>query len=398
MSHEPGSPETPAGDPPPDRPGLTTGGVPGGLSGTGGRDRLPPEPNPEWLRGEGNAGDVVLSSRVRLARNLASLPFSSKASRRERSGLVERCREVIAGANLAPSMVWVDLHACPTLDRTLMVERHLISKQHAKGKAHGGSPASEDPRAVAFSAPDERLAIMINEEDHLRLQVIRSGLSLAQAWEEIDVVDDRLEAGLDFAFHPTLGFLTACPTNVGTGLRMSVMLHLPGLRLTGEFDKVKRAAADMSLAVRGFYGEGSDALGDLYQISNQTTLGRSEAQILAELEREILPKVVDYERTSRQQLSTKHRLGLEDQVHRALGALRYARLLATEEAMQLLSLARLGVLLGLVQGVSQQTINRLMLVIQPAHLQRAFGTEMDQEQRREARATLVRRELTDAAR
>lgn len=390
MSQGPDSPSAPLGGSSPD--------VPGGMSGAGGRDRLPPEPIPEWLRGEGQSGDVVLSSRVRLARNLAGLSFSSKATRRERQGLLERCREVIAGANLAPTMSWVDLHACPTLDRTLMVERHLISKQHAKGKAHGGSPASDDPRAVAFSMPDERLAIMINEEDHLRLQVIRCGLSLAQAWEEIDVVDDRLEAGLDYAFHPTLGYLTACPTNVGTGVRMSVMLHLPGLRLTGEFDKVKRAAADMSLAVRGFYGEGSDALGDLYQISNQTTLGRSEAQILQELEREILPKVVDYERASRQQLSTKHRLGIEDQVQRALGTLRHARLLATEEAMQLLSLARLGVLLGLAPEVPQQAVNRLMLLIQPAHLQRAFGKELDQEQRREARATLVRRELAELSR
>jgi protein arginine kinase len=293
-------------------------------------------------------------------------------------------------------MIWVDLHHAAQLERTLLMERHLISKLLNKGRTQAG----DDPRAVAVSLPDERLAIMVNEEDHLRMQVIRSGLSLSKAWSEIDAVDTALEAKLHFAFSEKLGFLTACPTNVGTGLRMSAMLHLPGLRLTGEIEKVKRAAQDMSLAVRGFYGEGSDAAGDLFQISNQTTLGKSEERILQVLEADILPKVVEYERQARQELLTKRRLGLEDQVFRAWGVLQNARLLTTEESMHALSVVRLGVVLGLFTpqaGVTKpptiRTINQLVLLVQPAHLQRAVGRELDQEHRRVARATLIRSKL-----
>jgi protein arginine kinase len=289
-------------------------------------------------------------------------------------------------------MIWVDLHEAPVLDRSMLVERHLISKQHSKGKPGSGA-AGEDPRAVAISIPEERLSIMINEEDHLRIQGIRSGLALSAAWRDVDQVDDKLEAGLDYAFSPRFGYLTACPTNVGTGLRMSVMLHLPGLRLTGDIDKVKRAADGMNLAVRGFYGEGSDAVGDLYQLSNQTTLGRTEATILHDLENQIIPRVVEYERESRRDLVSKRRTVLEDQVWRAWGLLTSARLLTTEEAMQALSLVRLGSLLGILQQADQKLVNQLMLLVQPAHLQRVVGKELDQEQRRLARAMLVRGRL-----
>jgi protein arginine kinase len=234
---------------------------------------------------------------------------------------------------------------------------------------------------------------MVNEEDHLRLQVIHSGLELGKTLAEAGELDDRLEAGLDFAFSPRFGYLTACPTNVGTGIRLSVMLHLPGLRLTGNIDKVKRAASDMSLAVRGFYGEGSEAAGDLYQISNQTTLGKTERVLLHELEQEIIPKVIEYERAARKSLMTKRRADLEDQVHRAVGLLTSARLMSTEEAMQLLSLARLGIVCGLLDRPSQRVINQLLLLSQPAHLQRALNQDLDQERRRAARAQLLRTRL-----
>jgi protein arginine kinase len=368
-----------------------------GASGGGGGGDIPAfDVGAEWLRGDGEACDVVLSSRVRLARNLADLPFCNRASTRELGAIVQRCREHVMQAGLASRMIWVDLHHAAQLERTLLMERHLISKLLNKGRTQAG----DDPRAVAVSLPDERLAIMVNEEDHLRMQVIRSGLSLSKAWSEIDAVDTALEAKLHFAFSEKLGFLTACPTNVGTGLRMSAMLHLPGLRLTGEIEKVKRAAQDMSLAVRGFYGEGSDAAGDLFQISNQTTLGKSEERILQVLEADILPKVVEYERQARQELLTKRRLGLEDQVFRAWGVLQNARLLTTEESMHALSVVRLGVVLGLFTpqaGVTKpptiRTINQLVLLVQPAHLQRAVGRELDQEHRRVARATLIRSKL-----
>lgn len=355
-----------------------------------------PEPVPEWLKGEGEAADVVLSSRVRLARNLAGVVFVPKSTKRDRQRSLEMCRDRILTCGIADRVAWEDLHEAPSLKRALLVERHLISKQLSRGK-QGPMGLADDPRGVAYSLPDERLAIMVNEEDHLRIQGIRSGLAMQAAWREVDAADDRIEAGLDYAFSPRFGYLTACPTNVGTGVRMSAMLHLPALRLTGDIEKVKRAANDMNLAVRGFYGEGSEAVGDLYQISNQTTFGKTEASILQGLEAEILPRVIEYERMARRELLAKRRVPLEDQTWRAWGTLTNARLLTTEEAMQNLSMVRLGVLAGVLpsrdQAADLRTINLLWLLVQPAHLQRVAGREMDQEQRRVARASLLRQRL-----
>lgn len=364
----------------------------------------------EWLRAEGESTDVVFSSRVRLARNLAGMRFAMKATRGDRQQTLDACREVILRADFGTRVLWADVHSMAPLDRSLLVERHLISKPHSKGR---GTNPVEDPRAVAISVPDERLAIMVNEEDHLRIQCVRSGLALSQAWRDADMVDDQIESGLDYAFSPRLGYLTACPTNVGTGLRMGVMLHLPGLRLTGEIEKVKRAADGMSLVVRGFYGEGSEAVGDLFQISNQTTLGRSEAEVLRMLELEIIPKVVEYERVSRRELLAKRRIGLEDQVWRAWGEVTNARLLTTDEAMRALSLVRLGVVTGLIRpaevagqveesgapkkALDVQMVNSLLLFVQPAHLQRVVGRDINQEQRRIARAAFLRERLAGLA-
>lgn len=366
------------------------------MSTPGEQGGMGPEHGVEWLKGEGEASDVVVSSRARLARNLAGYRFGVKAGRAERQQTLDAARNWLLRAQLAERLMWVDLHESPQLERTLLVERHLISKPHAKGRT-GPEAKGEDPRGVAISIPDERLAVMVNEEDHLRIQVIRSGLALSECWAAIDQADDRIEAGLDYAFSARFGYLTACPTNVGTGLRVSAMVHLPGLKLTGDIEKVKRAAGDMNIAVRGFYGEGSDAAGDLYQISNQTTLGKPEKRIVEELEKEIVPQIVDYERVARKTLLAKRRASLEDQVFRAVGTLSHARLLATEEAMQLLSSVRLGVVLGLVGAPDVQVINRLTLLIQPAHLQRYVGKELDQDQRRSARATVVRTHLNSRA-
>jgi protein arginine kinase len=307
--------------------------------------------------------------------------------------VLDLCRVQLQDSGLSKTTAWIDLHSTPPLDRTVLVERHLISQQHARGKQSTGAGGADEPRAVAVSLPDERMSIMVNEEDHLRLQVIRSGLDLSRTLAEVDGLDDALEAGLDYAFSARFGYLTACPTNVGTGIRLSVMLHLPALRLTGNIEKVKRAATDMSLAVRGFYGEGSDAAGDLYQISNQTTLGKTEQILLQELEHQVIPKVLDYERRERQLLMTKRRMDLEDQVHRALGTLTHARLMSTEESMQLLSLVRLGVICGVLERPDQSAINHMLLMTQPAHLQRAAGKELDQDQRRATRAQLLRQRL-----
>ncbi len=374
------------------------------------------ETGTEWLRSAGASSDVVMSSRVRLARNLVGWRFGHKAGHGDRQKVLEICRDRIAAAGLSgvgaspsstppepttppapPQVMWIDLRESPPIERQLLVERHLISKQHSKGKPlpdlKAGDVETTDPRGVAIALPDERLSIMVNEEDHLRIQAVRGGLALAEAWADADRADDLLESKLDFAYSPRFGYLTCCPTNVGTGVRMSLMLHLPGLKLTGDIEKVKRAASDMNLAVRGFYGEGSEAAGDFYQISNQTTLGKSEQAILNDLAGEIIPKIVEYERMARRNLLAKRAAALEDQVYRALGLLTHARLLTAEESMQMLSHVRLGVVMGLVSDVDLASVNALMLLTQPAHLQRVMGTELDQEQRRSARAQLIRRRL-----
>jgi len=358
-------------------------------SSSGSAGDLSPGSGVPWLAGEGEASDVVLSSRVRLARNLAGVRFVGKADRRERMHVLESVRAHSTSLQSMGRMVWINLHESSVNDRTILVERHLISKQHSKSR--GGN--AEDPRAVLFSVPDERISIMVNEEDHLRMQSVMPGLCLDACWRTLDSVDDAIGESLPFSFAPRFGYLTACPTNVGTGLRMSAMLHLPALRLTGELEKVKRAANDIALAVRGFYGEGSEAIGDLYQISNQTTLGKSEATILTELQQEILPRVVEYERSARRELLSKRLSTIEDQVYRAYGTLLHARLLGTEESMTLLSLVRLGVVAGLITAHSQAKVNRLFLLVQPGHLQMLSGTSLDQEQRKVARADIVRMEL-----
>jgi protein arginine kinase len=337
----------------------------------------------EWLRGSGPMSEIVISSRIRLARNIAASPFLSRATRHQRQHLEIRIRDTILSAQIAPQTLYVDLDSAPEIDRTLLVERHLISKPHA---------AAEGARGVAIGE-DETVSIMVNEEDHLRIQVLRSGLQLEEAWEQINQIDDRLEAKLDWAFHPRFGYLTACPTNVGTGIRVSVMLHLPALKLTGEIEKVFRAAKDMRLAVRGLYGEGTEATGDFYQISNQTTLGKSEEEIISDFKHQVIPKIIDYEHHARRTLLNDRTVALDDKVCRALGILRSARLLASEETLFLLSHLRMGVNLGRVKDIDLRTLNELFLLTQPAHLQKIQGKKLEGDLRRAARADYIRQRL-----
>src|SRR5438477_127932 len=281
----------------------------------------------EWLSGNGPQQDIVISSRVRLARNVASYPFMSKANRLQRTELHRLCREHLIHLAAGRSVFYVDMEKTDEVDRQLLVERHLISKQHAAGEGSRGVSVSND----------EAVSVMVNEEDHLRLQVLRSGLQLKEAWAEADRLDDALQENIDFAFSQRFGFLTACPTNLGTGLRVSVMLHLPALKLTGDIEKVFRAAKDMHLAVRGLYGEGTEAIGDFYQISNQTTLGRAESEILHEFNDVIIPRIIMAEVAARQVLESERPLALDDKIGRAIGVLKYARLLSSEETLFFLS-------------------------------------------------------------
>jgi len=275
------------------------------------------------------------------------------------------------------------LAGVPELDARLLVERHLISRPHA---------AAKHPRGLAVSST-ESLAIMVNEEDHLRIQAFGSGLELLETFAQVQKVDDQLESRLDYAFHQRYGYLTACPSNVGTGLRVSCMLHLPALKLTGELEKVVRAAGELRLAIRGLYGEDTEASGDFFQVSNQVTLGQTEEQIVREFQEHTVAAVIRYEQQAREALFKTQRPALEDKVFRSLALLRAARQISSEETMYLLSLVRLGIHLGIVTDVELKTVNEVFLLTQPAHLQKMLKAELPPEQRAVARAQYVRRRL-----
>ena len=337
----------------------------------------------EWLSGTGPMSDIVISSRIRLARNVSGFPFLSKATEGQRTELQRILREHIEQLGLPDPTFYVDIEDTGELDRRVLVERHLISRQQAEGC---GS------RGVAISSR-ETIALMVNEEDHLRIQDLRSGLQLDELWEEISRVDDMLGARLDYAFHNRYGYLTACPTNVGTGIRVSVMLHLPALRMTGEMERVIRAARDMRLAIRGLYGEGTEATGDFYQVSNQTTLGRSEEEIIDDFKHIVIPKIIDYEKQARQLLTREKAVILDDKIWRAYGLLSTARALSTDEALGLLSHLRMGIHLGRIDRLGMDMVNELFVLTQPAHLQKLRGADLDGEARSAARAEYIRQRL-----
>jgi len=279
-------------------------------------------------------------------------------------------------------LLYLDLEGMAPIDRQFLVERHLISREHADRRG---------ARAVAIDS-GERFSVMSNEEDHLRIQVMQSGLDLTAAWEQINQIDDLIEQKVTYAFHERLGYLTACPTNVGTGMRVSVMLHLPALVITRQIDKVFRSLQKISLAVRGLYGEGSQAMGDFYQISNQITLGRSEQDLIKQVG-DIVPKIIGYERQARDFLIRESHENLHDRVSRAYGILRTAQTISSEETMHLLSSVRMGVNLGLIEDLEIPTVNDLFIHTQPAHLQKLSGVELETADRNIERARYLRRHL-----
>jgi protein arginine kinase len=336
----------------------------------------------EWLRGSGPEADIVVSTRVRLARNLADFPFSNRATPLQKGEIEHILRERLTRLNGSTQFSYIQVHSLNSLDRQFLVERQLISREHAN---------SEGQRGVAIE-PQESRSVMINEEDHLRLQVLRSGFVLDEAWEDINRLDDAIEHHVSYAFSEEFGYLTACPTNVGTGMRSSVMLHLPALQLTKQIEKVFRALQKINLAVRGLYGEGTRASGDFYQISNQVTLGKSEGDILREI-REVIPQIIDYERKARNALFRESKSLLQDRIARAYGTLRSATMMTSEETMDLLSCVRLGINLHLIEDLSIPAVNELFLQTQPAHLQKLQGAPLDGEERNVARANYLRSRL-----
>lgn len=336
----------------------------------------------EWLRGTGPESDIIMSSRIRLARNLADFPFPSKADETAKSEIVGLIRDRVATLPLANRLEFLPVSEMDSLDRQFLVERQLISREHSEATG---------PRGAAVS-DEENISLMINEEDHLRMQVIHSGFALDDCWREINRIDDLLSREVTFAFDDRLGYLTACPTNVGTGIRVSVMLHLPGLVLTKEIQKVFQALQRLRLAVRGLYGEGSQAMGDFYQVSNQVTLGHSEESLIQTVQ-EVIPSILKYERKARESLLNDNREGLHDQISRAFGILSSAQTITSEETLHLLSSVRLGINLGLIGKLEIPTINELLITTQPAHLQKVRKRQLESAERNVARAALLRQRL-----
>jgi protein arginine kinase len=336
----------------------------------------------EWLKGTGAESDVVISTRVRLARNLQQYIFLTKAPPELWSEINSYIKGKLQEKRFPRKLFYFPINKLNPLDRHFLIERHLISKEHASG---------DRERGVVFDQ-DEVISIMINEEDHLRMQVLRSGLQCDDAWEEISATDSILEESFSFAFSPRFGYLTCCPTNVGTGLRISTLLHLPALAITKQIEKVFQSLARINCSVRGLFGEGSPASGDFYQISNQSTLGKSETDILNEI-KNIVPQVIQYERVWRKKLLEDQQKKLEDRVWRAYGILKNARTITSEESIEMLSVLRLGINLELIEGIPIKVINELFIFTQPAHLQKLEGRPLEPAERDVIRANFIRVKL-----
>jgi len=336
----------------------------------------------EWLKGSGPNADIVISSRIRLARNLEKIPFPHWAGKDKREEVLKTIEQALSGLEHLKQGVILRLAGMDNLDKQFLVERHLMSLEHAQKTNY---------KAIAVDS-EEVLAVMVNEEDHIRMQVMQSGFNLFEAWNIINQIDDYLAKGLRFAFSPEWGYLTACPTNTGTGMRGSVMLHLPALVLTKQVSRVLQAITKIGMTARGLYGEGTDAEGNFFQISNQITLGSSEEDIIDNLER-IIRQVIGHEENARKALMKQNREVLQDKIWRSNGTLRSAHIINTKEMMGLLSMVRLGVDMGMIADIDRRAVNELFILTQPAHLQKIEGRLLSSAQRDVKRANLIRRRL-----
>ena len=337
----------------------------------------------EWMRGEGPHHQIVVSSRVRLARNLRNFSFPGWAKKTERLQILEAIKPQVEGLAEMSDAFSVYSQDLSALEKQVLVERHLISREHA-AKGVGS--------AVVMNRK-QTLSIMINEEDHLRMQGIRSGLQLKSVFKMIDKVDSALEERLDFSFSPQLGYLTACPTNVGTGMRASAMMHLPGLVLSEQINQIIQAVNKVGLAVRGLYGEGTEALGNFFQISNQTTLGQREEDIIADLQK-VIERVIENEQNARQMLLQKRPNTLLDQIGRGYGILQHAYSMNSKEALNLLSFMKLGIDLGFFPEECSRPLDELFMETQPAHLQKGTAQKLAADERDALRAEIIRAKLS----
>ena len=349
---------------------------------------LLPNGGVQWLDASGDNSDIVLSSRVRFARNIEGYAFTGRARDGERLRVLAQVRDAIPGLPGASDGVLLRVDEIASADRLLLHERHLVSRELA------GLDPQQPVRSGAAVYLTQQSAVMINEEDHLRLQALRSGFAIGDAFAEVTRVDEALGGRVPYAYHREFGYLTACPTNTGTGLRASVLIHLPGLVLTKEIAKVLAGLQQIGITYRGLYGEGSEVVGNFFQVSNQTTLGRSEEELLDALVR-VVRHLIEREEESRRVLLRDAGYIIEDKLWRAYGTLRFARSLSFDEAMNLLSGVRLAVGLKLIPNLSVYTLNKLLIFSQSAHLAYADGRALTENEANLARARYVRQTLSD---
>lgn len=336
----------------------------------------------EWLKGTGPNSDIVISSRIRLARNLDKFAFPHWADKKDAEKILKLIEDSVLSAGCLKGQTVFELAGLDNVDKQFLIERHLISLEHAQKAEY---------KAVIIDE-EEAISLMINEEDHLRMQVIRSGFNLSEAREIINGIDDCLAKQLNFAFLSDWGYLTACPTNTGTALRGSVMLHLPALVMTHQINRVLAAIAKLSFTARGLYGEGTQASGNFFQVSNQVSLGHREEEIIDNING-LIKQIIDQETQAREVMYTRQRQMLEDRISRSFGVLKSARIISSQETTELLSMVRLGVDLGIIKDINQRNINELFIITQPAHLQKIEGKKLSPQERDVKRAEIIREKL-----
>jgi len=339
----------------------------------------------EWLKGTGPNSDIVISSRIRLARNLSKIPFphwANKAQAEEALGLISQAKMKVEQLKSATLILMTDLDS---VDKQFLVERHLMSNEHAQKSNH---------KAIIMD-DEEIISIMVNEEDHLRIQVMQSGFNLHEAWNIIDRLDNAFAKYLSLAFLQDWGYLTACPTNIGTGMRGSVMLHLPALVMSRQINRVLAAISKLSFTTRGLYGEGTQAMGNLFQISNQVALGQTEAEIIDNING-LIRQIIEQESQLRDLMLSQNRAMLEDRVYRSFGILKSAHIISSQETMELLSMLRLGCDLSMVKEIDRRILNELFIITQPAHLQKIENKKLSSQERDVIRAKLIREKLNSA--
>ncbi len=335
-----------------------------------------------WMEGGGPEAEIVISSRVRLARNISGYPFPCLASEEETGAVLKKISAVTKDGESFGDFVFWPMEELSELEKQALVEKHQASPFLARESKNG----------ALLMRRDEAVSIMINEEDHLRIQAILPGLQLEEARQEADAYDNLLESEFEYAFDEHYGYLTACPTNIGTGLRVSVMLHVPALIMSGQINRFLRALSQVGLAVRGLYGEGTEIIGNLVQISNQVTLGQSEEEIIGTLFG-VIRQIIDQEQGARQALLDNKRANLADKAWRALGLLKFAQLMSSREAIQLISDLRLGYDLGLIKAVDHKLLNELLVLIRPGCLQLLAGKELDNSERNLERPVQIKKTL-----